>query len=98
MLLSNSENLEWLKNFRNVDCVDTNQDMRANHKTNHCCCLLVRFLMPYGRSLCNRITFHEYFWCSQFYEFHSKHSEQFSLVSSFKRKAFFSACLGDQPK
>ena len=35
-LLSNSENRERLKNFRNVDCVVTNhnkvQDMRANHK------------------------------------------------------------------
>ena len=39
VLLSNSENREWLKNFRNVDCVVTNlnevQDMRANHKLNH---------------------------------------------------------------
>ena len=36
-LLSNSENCEWLKIFKNVDCVVNNhnevQDMRANHKT-----------------------------------------------------------------
>ena len=36
-LLSNSENQEHLKNFRNVDCVVANhtkvQDMQANLKT-----------------------------------------------------------------
>ena len=36
-LLSNSENCEWLKIFKNVDCVMNNhnevRDMRANHKT-----------------------------------------------------------------
>ena len=93
MLLSNSENHEPLKNFRNVDCVDTIhnevQDKRANHKTNHWCCLWFRFPTPYWQSLCNMITFHEYFWSSQFCEFHSKHSKQFSLFQVSNSKAFF---------
>ena len=79
-LLSNSENCEWLKIFKNVDCVVTNhnevQDMRANHKTTNqlLLCLQFGFLTPYWLSLHNTVTLltlHEYFWCSWFCEFHS---------------------------
>jgi len=46
------------------------------------CCLGSRFLMPYWLSLRNTMTFHEYFWCSRFCEFHSiRHYHQYrSLI------------------
>ena len=77
-LLSNSENREHLKNFRNVDCVLANynkvQDTRANLKpqTNYRCCLRFSYLAPYWLISRNTISFHKYFWCSRFCEFHSK--------------------------
>ena len=40
-------------------------------QTNYSCCLWFRLLMPYWLSLRNTKTFHEYFWCSRFCEFHS---------------------------
>ena len=76
-LLSNSENLEHPKNFRNVDCVLANrnkvQDMRANLKPqiNYHCCLGFSYLAPYWLISRNTIAFHKYFWCSWFCEFHS---------------------------
>ena len=41
-------------------------------QTNYSCCLWFRLLTPYWLSLRNTKTFHEYFWCSRFCEFHSK--------------------------
>ena len=35
------------------------------------CCLRVMYLAPYWLIPRNTITFHKYFWCSQFCEFHS---------------------------
>ena len=78
MLLSNSENREHPKNFKNVDCVVTNhnkvQDTRANQKpqTYYRCCSQLSFLTPYWLFPRNIIAFLKYFWCSQFCEFHIK--------------------------
>ena len=41
-------------------------------QTNYRCCLWFSFLVPYWLISGNTITFHNYFWCSQFCEFHSK--------------------------
>ena len=80
IVLSNSENCEHLKNFRNVDCVlacnhSKVQDRPAckhqNHKLTYHCCLCVSYLTPYWLISCNRVTFHKCFWCSRFCEFHS---------------------------
>ena len=72
---SNSEKRGHLKNFRNVDCVLANhnkvQDMQANLKTTNQLPLLFRYQVPHWLICHNTITFHEYFWCSQFCEFHS---------------------------
>ena len=43
-------------------------------QTNYCCCLRFRYLTPYWLISRNTITFHKYFWCSRFSEFHSKSS------------------------
>ena len=71
--LSNSENHEHLKNFRNVDCVLANhnkvQDTRANLKNHK---LITVAVCPYWLISRNIITFHKYFWCSRVCEFHSK--------------------------
>ena len=40
-------------------------------QTNYRCCLLFSYLVPYWLISCNTITFHKYFWCSWFCEFHS---------------------------
>ena len=85
VLLSNSENREHLKNFRNVDCVLANhnkvQDMQANLKPqiNYRCCLQFSYLATYWLISRNTITFHKYFWCSRFCEFHSKARRQTEL-------------------
>ena len=41
-------------------------------QTNYCCCLLFSFPIPDWLFPCNTITFQQYFWCSWFWEFHSK--------------------------
>ena len=41
-------------------------------QTNYRCCLRFSFLVPYWLFPHNTITFHKYFWCSRFCEFHSK--------------------------
>ena len=41
-------------------------------QTNYCCCLWLSYLAPYWLISCNTITFHKYFWCSRFCEFHSE--------------------------
>ena len=67
VLLSNSENREHLKSFRNVDCVGTNhnyvQGTRANYKTtdDYLYMFVVykcTFLIPYWLSTCSTIAFH----------------------------------------
>ena len=77
-LLSNSENREHLKNFRNVDCVPglTTIKFRIRRQTSkpqtyYRCCLPFSYLAPYWLISRNTITFHKYFWCSRFCEFHS---------------------------
>ena len=76
-LLSNSENCEHLKNSRNADCVLANhnkvQDTKQTSKpqTNSRCFLQFSYLSPYWLISRNTITFHKYFWCSRFCEFHS---------------------------
>ena len=41
-------------------------------QTNYRCCLRFSYLAPYWLISRNTITFHKYFWCSRFCEFHSK--------------------------
>ena len=43
----------------------------SKSQTNYRCYLLFSYLMPYWLISCTTITFHKYFWCSQFCEFHS---------------------------
>ena len=40
-------------------------------QTNYRCCLRFSYLAPYWLISRNTITFHKYFWCSWFCEFHS---------------------------
>ena len=40
-------------------------------QTNYRCCLRFSYLVPYWLISRNTITFHKYFWCSRFCEFHS---------------------------
>ena len=47
---------------------------------NYRCCLRFSYLAPYWLISCNTITFHKYFWCSRFCEFHSKCL--FSIINS----------------
>ena len=63
-------NTQWtflLDQFARCYCEQTTKP-----QTNYSCCLWFRLLMPYWLSLRNTKTFHEYFWCSRFCEFHSK--------------------------
>ena len=41
-------------------------------QTNYRCCLRFSYLAPYWLISHNTITFHKYFWCPRFCEFHSK--------------------------
>ena len=43
-------------------------------QANYCCCLRFSYIAPYWLFPRNSITFHKYFWCSRFCEFHSKQS------------------------
>ena len=47
---------------------------------NYHCCLRFSYLAPYWLISCTTITFHKYFWCSWFCEFHSKCL--FSIINS----------------
>ena len=49
-------------------------------QTNYCCCLRFSYLAPYWLISHNTITFHKYFWCSQFCEFHSNFLSQVIFV------------------
>ena len=49
-------------------------------QTNYCCCLWFSYLAPYWLISRNTITFHKYFWCSQFCEFHSNFLSQVIFV------------------
>ena len=42
-------------------------------QTNYRCCLRFSYLAPYWLISRNTITFHRYFWCSRFCEFHSNY-------------------------
>ena len=48
------------------------REQTSKPQTNYRCCLRFGFLMPYWLFRRNTITFHKYFWCSRFSEFHSK--------------------------
>ena len=48
------------------------REQTSKPQTNYRCCLRFSFLMPYWLFPHNTITFHKYFWCSRFCEFHSK--------------------------
>ena len=47
-------------------------EQTSKPQTNYRCCLQFGCLMPYWLFPLNTITFHKYFWCSRFCEFHSK--------------------------
>ena len=73
-LLSNPENRDHLKFFRNVDhCIKfRTHDQTSKPLTNERFCLRFNYLKPYWLVSHNTITFYKYFWCSQFCEFHCK--------------------------
>ena len=48
------------------------REQTSKPQTNHCCCLQFCFHARYWLISRNTITFHKYFWSSQFCEFHSK--------------------------
>ena len=48
------------------------REQTSKPQTNYRCCLRFSFLMRYWLFPRNTITFHKYFWCSRFCEFHSK--------------------------
>ena len=48
------------------------REQTSKPQTNYRCCLLFSYLAPYWLISRNTITFHKYFWCSRFCEFHSK--------------------------
>ena len=59
-----------------------------NHKLlNYFCCLRFSFLLPYWLFPCNTITFHKYFWCSRFCEFHSK-TQHFTVATKITSRDF----------
>ena len=47
-------------------------EQTSKPQTNYRCCLWFSYLAPYWLISRNTITFHKYFWCSRFCEFHSK--------------------------
>ena len=68
-----------MKNFRNVDFVYWPITIKfrirkktSKPQTNYRCCLRFSYLAPYWLISRGKITFHRYFWCSRFCEFHSK--------------------------
>ena len=72
-LLSNPENREHLKIFRNVDCIKfRTRDQTSKPLTNEHFCLWFNYLVPYWLVSHNTVTFYKYFWCSRFCEFHCK--------------------------
>ena len=77
-LLSNSENREHLKIsgmlivYWPITIKFRIRKQTSKPQTNYSCCLRFSFLTPYWLFPLNTITFHKYFWCSRFCEFHSK--------------------------
>ena len=51
------------------------REQTSKPQTNYRCCLRFRYLTPYWLISRTTITFHKYFWCSRFCEFHSKCNE-----------------------
>ena len=49
---------------------------------NYRCCLRFNYLAAYWIISRNTITFHKYFWCSQFCEFHSKTQLNLPIIDS----------------
>ena len=49
-------------------------EQTSKPQTNYRCCLWFSYLAPYWLISRNTITFHKYFWCSRFCEFHSKYT------------------------
>ena len=75
MLLSYSENREHLKNlivYWPLTIKFRIRKQTSKPQTNYHCCLRFSYLVPYWLISGNTITFHKYFWCSRFCEFHSK--------------------------
>ena len=54
-------------------------EQTSKPQTNYRCCLWFSYLAPYWLISRNTITFHKYFWCSRFCEFHSKEDQQLSI-------------------
>ena len=78
-LLSNSENREHLKKISGMLTVYWPITIKfrirkqtSKPQTNYRFCLGFSFLTPYWLFPLNTMTFHKYFWCSRFCEFHSK--------------------------
>ena len=55
-------------------------EQTSKPQTNYRCCLWFSYLAPYWLISRNTITFHKYFWCSRFCEFHSNNAYCSHLV------------------
>ena len=81
-----SENREHLKNsgmlivYWPITIKFRIRKQTSEPQINYRCCLRFSYLAPYWLISCNTITFHKYFWCSRFCEFHSKCL--FSIINS----------------
>ena len=66
-------------------------EQTSKPQTNYRCCLWFSYLAPYWLISRNTITFHKYFWCSRFCEFHSKLKLSHTLLNFrfHRREQFF---------
>ena len=55
-------------------------EQTSKPQTNYRCCLWFSYLAPYWLISRNTITFHKYFWCSRFCEFHSNEGKQVTVM------------------
>ena len=60
------------------------REQTSKPQTNYRCCLRFRYLAPHWFISRNTITFHKYFWCSRFCEFHSQNCRSLQLRSPRK--------------
>ena len=57
---------------------------QTSKQTYYCCCLWFSYLVPYWLISRNTITFHKYFWCSWFWELHSKQKHK-RIISNMQK-------------
>ena len=74
----------WKLNRRILWNLLTTQNQKL---LNYLCWLRFSFLLPYWLFPCNTITFHKYFWCSRFCEFHCK-TKHFTIATKITSRDF----------